>query len=404
MGYELLYRNSPGNVANITNGDAATRKVLTDAVSLFGLQQLTGGRFAYINFTSRLILDDFVRKADPEKVVVQVMGNALINEDVENKLRALRQSGYMLVLKNYIGQTRLRHQLSLFDVIRVNFKRTTPVFQRAAVRNYGTPETVFMADRIENEPDFQNALSMGYLLFQGYYFRKPDLLSIPILPLAETAYGKILHTLLHISPDVRWEVECARIIENDLLLSYLFPREMAALPPPSGRTRTRTKSPDDIRAAIYRMGPHYLRRWVCLAFLRHNNASGDEDLPRQAFRRGLFMDALAAQSRLEVDVQSGNVFLLGILSLMETIVGESPAYLLRGLDISTSVWDALTGRVPNDYALLLRYVEFYETHNPRFAPPPDIRTRLSDGDIAGLYRACGEESDAAMSRMDKPVS
>ncbi len=404
VGYELLYRNGESNAARVTNGDAATRKVLTDAVTLFGLEQLTGGRPAYVNFTSNLIMDGFVNRADPKKVVVQVMGNAVMNDRMENTLRELRQADYFLVLKNYLGQTHFRPYLSLFDIIRVNFRSTNSVFQRAAVRRYGNPETVFMADRVESQKEFESARSMGYQLFQGYYFGRPDMLSIPILPLVETSCGKILSALLEISPDVRWEVECAEIIRNDLLLSYLFPREMALLSPPSGATRAKSKQPPDLRAVIYRMGPQWLRRWACLAYLRHNNASGDEHLPLYAYRRGLFMDALAAKSKLNVDVHGGHVFLLGVLSMAEEIVGERPAYLLRGLALPPEVWAALLGGADdNDYAALLRYAELYEAreHDTVF---PDIGLSLDKYQIHDAYRACVEETEAAVARMDKPLS
>ena len=64
--YELLYRDArSGNVSNITDEDAATRSVLSEAMSLFGLSRLTNGHMAYIHFTKNLILNDFVRLADP---------------------------------------------------------------------------------------------------------------------------------------------------------------------------------------------------------------------------------------------------------------------------------------------------------------------------------------------------
>ena len=46
--YELLYRDANnGNVSNIVDGDAATRSVLSEAMSLFGLSRLTGRVIPY---------------------------------------------------------------------------------------------------------------------------------------------------------------------------------------------------------------------------------------------------------------------------------------------------------------------------------------------------------------------
>ena len=254
MGYELLYRDGSGNAARITDGDTATQGVLTDALTLFGLRQLTDGRPAYVNFTRNLLLDDFARQSDPKDIVVQVMEDVRMDAQLEMKLRRLRQSGYVLALKNYAGQEQFRHYLPLFQIIRVDFRRTNSVFQRDAVRNQGAPGILFLADKLESEQDFEAARAWGYHLFQGYFFEKPFCLFKQLPPLAQTAYGKILSALLNVRPNQPWESVCARIIRDDLMLSYLFRREEKAWNFAPGGLLTNT------RASVYRMGPHYLRR------------------------------------------------------------------------------------------------------------------------------------------------
>ena len=143
------------------------------------------------------------------------------------------------------------------------------------------------------------------------------------------------------------------------------------------------------------MGPPGLRRWLWLAYMRHNNITPDDTLPRLACLRGRFMEELAKNSELDVDVPNGNVFLLGVLSLIEKIVGESPAYLLRGLPRDRS-GDA------HAYSLLLRYARWYERQDPTLILP-DIRTSLDKGQIDRIYRMCTKEIDTAILRMDTPI-
>ena len=123
-------------------------------------------------------------------------------------------------------------------------------------------------------------------------------------------------------------------------------------------------------------------------------------MPLYAYRRGLFMEALAAKSGLNVDVRSGNVFLLGVLSMLEAVAGEGPLYLLHGFPLPHELRDALGG-ADNDYATLLRYAELYETGDPRVILP-DIRTSVDKYKIQDAYKACMEETEAAVSRMDTP--
>ena len=403
VGYELLYRDGSENVAHITNNDEATKKVVSEMVTLFQLNRMTDG-FLAVNFTRNLIMDDFVLKLEPQKIVVQVKNTVYMDGELEDKIRALRERGYIIALKNYLGEERLRPYLYLFDMIRVNFKRTTPMFQREAIRKRILPDTLFMADRIERGQDFQTAEELGYQLFQGYLLGRPTVLSKEIPPLIETSYGLLLRILLRISPEVRWEHECAQIIKDDLMLSYLFPREANALPPssvPYAKNSKRSR-PADIPSVIYRMGPHVLRHWVCLVLMREFNFSNNDELPRRAYIRGLFMEALAPQSDLDIDVRNGGAFLCGAFSLIEKVMGAPARYLLREIGIPEGVWGALLGNAENDYAALLRYVVRYEAQDPDLTPG-ESRTRLDAMELDRLYQRCVNDADAAIASMDTPT-
>ena len=403
VGYELLYRDGSQNAAHVTDNDKATRKVVAETVGLFGLNRQTDG-FLAINFTRNLIMDNFVLNLEPEKVIVQIKTNVLFDDELEAKLRDLRERGYIIALKNYLGEQRLRPYLSLFDIIRVDFKATNSIFQREATRKNILPNTLFMAEKVEREQDFETALDLGYQLFQGYLFAKPTLLSKEIPPLIQTSYGKILRVLSHIAPDIRWENECAQLVKDDLMLSYLFPREVNALPPSSlpyakGSKKFRAA---DMPFIIYRMGPLLLRRWVCLALMREHNVSNDPDLPRRAYARGLFMEALAESSALDIDAKNGGAFLCGAFSLLDRIMGAPLKYLLGEVKIPLPVWDALLGNAENDYTALLRFAARYEAQEPDLEPA-EIRTSLDGMGIERAYRRCLADADVAIVNMDTPA-
>lgn len=390
VAYELLYRDGSGNAARIDDPDAATKAVLTEAVTLFKSRELTGGLPAYVNFTRNLILNDYARQSDPQKIVVQVADGMKVDGELETKLRGLRQSGYTVSLKNYAEGSRFHYLLPLFHIIRVDFTRTNSVFRRDAVRNHGAPGTLFLADKVETEQEFSSARSMGYALFQGYFFEKPFCLFKQLPPLAETSYGKLLSALAKPVPDIG---ACAAAVRKDPMLSYMFRRREKALNLGSGSLTT------DIRIAIYRMGPPRFRRWACLALMLQNAKPGKGDLIRRAYQRGLFMESLAAASRLDPDAQSGNCFTLGVLSLLDKVTGNSLEYLLRGLDFPVVIREALLGRGDNSYTRLLQYAIIYEMGNERLILP-DIGARLSADEVVGVYMKCMTETDAALSRME----
>ena len=390
VAYELLYRDGSGNAARISDPDAATKAVLTEAVTLFNSRELTGGLPAYVNFTRNLILNDYARQSDPRNVVVQVTDDMAVDGELETRLRALRQSGYTLSLKNYSERSRFHYLLPLFRVIRLDFRRTNAVFQRDAARNHGAPGTLFLADKVETEQEFSAARAMGYALFQCYFLEKPFCLFKQLPPLAETSYGKILAALTKPLPDIN---ACAGIIRKDPMLSYMFRHEAKAFNIVPGSLAT------DIRVSILRLGTPQFRRWACLALMKRNAKAGTDDLIRRAYQRGLFMEGLAASCAPDPNAPSGNCFTLGVLSLLDKITGASPEHLLRGMDLPVPMREALLGRGQNAYARLLQYAVIYEMGNERLILP-DIGSRLDADGVVSLYMKCMTETDAALARME----
>ncbi len=61
IGYELLYRDRDmQDAAQFQDGSRATCYLLADAITVFGLPQLTCNLPAFINFTQPLIMGDFI--------------------------------------------------------------------------------------------------------------------------------------------------------------------------------------------------------------------------------------------------------------------------------------------------------------------------------------------------------
>lgn len=54
--YELLYRSGSDNFFSCFNGDRATIEVIANSILLIGLNTLTRGRKAFINFTRNLLI------------------------------------------------------------------------------------------------------------------------------------------------------------------------------------------------------------------------------------------------------------------------------------------------------------------------------------------------------------
>ena len=382
-GYELLYRDARGrNAASFSDGDAATRGVLSDAVTVFGIPQLTNKLPAYINFTRNLILDDFALLADPKEIVIELLGDVAVDEQLADKLRALKKAGYRLALKDYDGSARFNRVKQLFNVVRVDFSVGNELQKREIIRKVDYAGVQLLAEKVETQEDFDSARQMGFSLFQGYFFEKPTLVTKQS-SLTASSYGKLFNVLL--KPEVDFDA-CCRLIENDPVLTYMFLRQVQTANYYRGNRIT------DVKRGLLMMGTEELRRWVSLVLLKKNNVSQSDELARKSYLRGRFVEKLIENSKTKADSRQG--FLLGLFSLLDRVMGVEMDRLLYGLEIDSAVKAALLGEEENEYSLFLNFATIYDMGNTRMILP-ELPLRISDEEVSTLYMKCVELTDAA---------
>ena len=180
VAYELLYR--AGNDVSFGGGETrATAKVISasfyspaDARSCAasGLHQFPA------RITGRWRRDDTF---PPEEVVIEILETVDASPDVVASCHALHVRGYRLALDDFVPVDRDDSLPGLVDYIKVDFRATTPAEQRYVVNRYGRTACL-LAEKVETQEEFQQARSMGYSLFQGYFFAHPVIVSTPDVP------------------------------------------------------------------------------------------------------------------------------------------------------------------------------------------------------------------------------
>lgn len=394
-GYELLYRSGGGgNSVKILDGDAATRAVLSDAIGVFGIRQLTNGLPAFINFTRNLLLDDFALLANPKEVVIEVPGDITVDEALVDRFSTLRRAGYRLALDSYSefnGALRFNDILPMFDIIRVDISQHNRLQLSNLIRRLRPSHARLLAERIETEEHFDTAMSMDFSYFQGYFFEKPTRLSKQIPPLAQSSHGMLLNELL--KPQIDFN-HCAEIIKNDPVMAYMFLRRTQISPFFQGISLT------EIRQGMVMMGTSEMLHWVCMVLLRQTNAAHSDELSRKAYLRGRFIEQLMSSAATGLEPRQG--FLMGVFSLLDQVIGIQMENLLKDMLLEKPLKDALLGKAENEYSMFLQYVYIYEMGNPRLILP-DIRLKISDEEVSRLYMSCISDTDMAFSGVSARV-
>ncbi|MFQ5509192.1 MAG: EAL and HDOD domain-containing protein, partial [Leptospirillia bacterium] len=117
VAYELLYRDSMENRANITDFDQASSEMIFNALMEFGLDRLVGPHRAFINLTEGVLVGKQVESLPPDKVVLEVLESVGATAEVVAALESLIESGFSIALDDFVYQESLRPLVDRAEVI-----------------------------------------------------------------------------------------------------------------------------------------------------------------------------------------------------------------------------------------------------------------------------------------------
>jgi EAL and modified HD-GYP domain-containing signal transduction protein len=329
FGYELLFRDGVADYFSSPDSDAASRSTL-DASLLLGLDVLCDGRYAFINCTRDLLLNDYLTLLPSDRVVAEILETVPADEEVIAACRRLKQAGYMIALDDFVPGDPREPLTRLADIIKVDVRRSSLADSTAIFRQSGE-RCRLLAEKVETREEFVVTRKAGFTYFQGYFFRKPELLRAREIPANRANYLHLLKVTSRAELDPR-ELEDAIKGEASLcyrLLRYLnspvfgFPAEIRS-----------------IRHALVMLGEREVRRWLRLATTLVASQSGPSDLVLSALVRARFCELLA------LGMRHGNsdLFLVGLLSLMDAILGMPMAMVLEGIALDRATRAVLLGQ------------------------------------------------------------
>ena len=124
-GYELLFRSGLENVFRHSDPNQATSKVMVDSFFLFNLNDLTGGKRAFINVPREILLKEYMFFLPKEQVVVELLETVEPDPEVLQACQKLKNAGYLIAMDDFVYAPRYEPLLEFTDFVKVDFLATT---------------------------------------------------------------------------------------------------------------------------------------------------------------------------------------------------------------------------------------------------------------------------------------
>lgn len=349
-GYELLFRSGLENRYTAEDGDAAACDV-TDNFLNAGAQTLTAGRKAFLNCTRQFLVNEYATLLPREQAVIEILETIEPDAEVLAACRKLKNLGYVIALDDFVYAERFQPFVELADIIKIDFQLSGPDQRKQAVARFAPFGIRLLAEKVETRAEFAEADSSGYAYFQGYFFCEPQIIPSPHVPAFKVNYLRILQAVQKPELD---RTEVVRLIEREVSLCYKLLRFVN-----SSLFGFRTEV-NSTAHALALLGDRQVRKWASVAAVLGIADDKPDELVLTSLARGHCCERLAANPQSPLDEQG--MFLLGILSLMEAMLGRPMPEILAEIALPEMVRGALLG-TPNRPRAVLDLVKAYEAGN-----------------------------------------
>lgn len=332
VAYELLFRDGEANHANVIDDMSASAQIIIRAFSESDIHEVLGEKKGFINVNAELLLSDMIELLPHDKVVIELLETIEINQQIISRCHELKALGFSLALDDFNGDAHFEPLYELVDVIKIDVLQIPPEELSHHANQLKHWPLKLLAEKVEHIESAEQCLKLGFELFQGYYYARPVILSGKR---ANSSRLSLLKLIGLISDDAAI-AELEEVFKREPSLSFNLLRMVNSVA--MGR-RTKISS---LKQAIVMLGQQQLQRWLqLLLFVKPGGNLQDNPLLELAATRGKMMELLATTQASANKAIRDHAFMVGIMSLLDTLLGVTLQEIVKQANLASEVEDAL---------------------------------------------------------------
>jgi EAL and modified HD-GYP domain-containing signal transduction protein len=333
IGYELFDRSLKDSEHNA----ASDAQLLFNALSMAENDSLASSKTIFINCTHDSLAGGHLDLVAPERVVLEIPPLPLSQVDqIANhlpNLQELKRRGFRLAFDYSI----LTHSYACWLPLASFIKFDLSVLKPEAVGSFvklaqSKSQALLIAEKVETHKQFDLVKGLGVKLYQGYWFAKPVIVEGQRVQPAQVNIIRLIDLVRKQSSTA----EIEEVLKHDPMMSFNLLRFINSA---GFGMRTEVTS---FKHAVMLLGLNRLFKWAALLMTTTNSAGTSPAVGATAVVRGRLMELLALERLSPEDCD--NAFVVGVFSLLDTMLGMPMEAALATVTMPQQVVDALLHR------------------------------------------------------------
>lgn len=333
IGYEFFFKNdSHGSHMPFEEDIQTCAKILSTTIDEMHESWLLGQQLAFISVDNVMLNSEFLELMPAEKTVLEIVHTVEVTPEAVARCIALKQSKFKLALDNPQQHPQLEALIPYADYVKLDMRDVDPTQAKRLLQKYQTAACKAIAEKVEQNAQFNSLLEAGYQHFQGYFYAKPENLTSKVI---NPSFDGVLHLLNLVSQEAD-----NKTIENgfkrDTTLSYKLLRYINSV---GFGLSCEVQS---IGHALTILGRNQLYRWLTLLMVTAGNNSSSPALMKTSITRGRLTELLGEPFFDKRD--RDNLFVVGVFSLLDVMLKVPMDQALEKLQLPEPIVEALTKR------------------------------------------------------------
>ncbi|GAA6182983.1 MULTISPECIES: HDOD domain-containing protein [Alteromonadaceae] len=347
--YELLFRDGEGNCFPDIEPNQATSKIITNSHFSIGVEEISDGKTAFINFQTDTLLYRFPTLFDPQTVVIELIKSVKVSEKLIAACKHISGLGYKIAIDDYDFDPKWDRLFSVINIIKVDVTTTDFKLIEQNLSRIKQARIKLVATKVENHDVFLRYSAVGFDFFQGYFFAKPEIKKHKNIPSSKLNLLKLMRE----SANSQFEFDkICQIVEKDVSLSYML---MRFINNPIMNKRNKINS---LNHALNYMGEIEIKKFIALVAIANLGDEKPPELIHLSLVRAKFCELISMAKNDADNPPKG--FLVGLFSLLDALLDQNMSKLIKKLPLNDDLKNALCGIEGQlrDYLVVARAFEY----------------------------------------------
>lgn len=356
--YEILYQDTQGETQT-SSARYTSAAVISNILNKFGTKSILGNHRAFVKIDEKFLLSDLIFSIPSEFFIFAILAEVEITERVVERVEQLHAKNYLLAIDD------IELNSTSYEKYQIIFKELS--FVKVKLDTYSLDECDkymkemkkfdirFVAMDIDTKLDYTLASELEFDWFEGYFFAEPTILENAKYEPTQMNVLKLYNLLME---DTNIDEITAEFEKNHAITVQL----LQFINSGAFHFRNRISS---IHHVLTLVGRIPLGQWLML-MIYSKSISKDKEMPALMLmvkNRTELMERILKAIYPEVKSNTlGEAYFVGVLSLIDTLFGVKLEVILKDMNVSEAVEEALLNDegLLGEIYLLVRNIEAFK--------------------------------------------